>query len=189
MAEERKHNYVDQENYKARTAALITTARKRKKLQKKQVAEMMGATERWVWAVEAKRHAISYEYAAMMAEVLECPQLMQMVDSLRSKSCPVCFVTFIDTTAAMKKEYCKVLCTRVDVQRREREYQGRWKDRKVMKANGEIRVFTRRYLDAKKAIDAYCRSCEPEGLCRTEDCPLRAQSPLPLARSATMRIA
>jgi hypothetical protein len=30
------------------------------------------------------------------------------------------------------------------------------------------------------AIEDMCRSCEPEGLCRTPECPLRAVSPLSL---------
>lgn len=29
------------------------------------------------------------------------------------------------------------------------------------------------------AVEAMCRSCEPEGLCRNEECPLRSVSPLP----------
>jgi len=36
-----------------------------------------------------------------------------------------------------------------------------------------------------EAVDAMCRSCEPEGLCRDDVCPLRAFSPLPLAGSYT----
>ena len=189
MAEELKKNYVDKDLYKDRTAPLITAARKKKRMQKKQLAELVDSSDRWIWAVEAKKHAISYEMAARIAEALDSPQLMQAVTAMRTKTCLICGASYIDTTNTMRKEYCRSLCTRVDVQRKEREYQGQWKDRKVMKANGEARVFSRRYLDAKKAIDAYCRSCEPEGLCRTEDCPLRSQSPLPLARSATMKIA
>jgi hypothetical protein len=30
------------------------------------------------------------------------------------------------------------------------------------------------------AIGAMCRACEPEGVCRDEDCPLRPFSPLPV---------
>jgi len=36
-----------------------------------------------------------------------------------------------------------------------------------------------------EAIDTMCRTCEPEGLCRDDGCPLRAFSPLPLAGSYT----
>lgn len=36
-----------------------------------------------------------------------------------------------------------------------------------------------------EAIDTMCRTCEPEGLCRDGECPLRAFSPLPLAGSYT----
>lgn len=32
----------------------------------------------------------------------------------------------------------------------------------------------------RELIDAMCRGCEPEGLCRTAECPLRPASPLPL---------
>lgn len=38
--------------------------------------------------------------------------------------------------------------------------------------------------DRQAAIDAMCRDCEPEGLCRTAACPLRAFSLLPLSKKA-----
>jgi transcriptional regulator with XRE-family HTH domain len=34
------------------------------------------------------------------------------------------------------------------------------------------------------AVRDYCGACEPEGVCRTADCPLRPVSPLPLVGSA-----
>lgn len=33
--------------------------------------------------------------------------------------------------------------------------------------------------ERQDAIDAFCASCEPEGLCRTAECELRGFSPLP----------
>lgn len=40
----------------------------------------------------------------------------------------------------------------------------------------------KKWLDRQAAIDAMCADCEPEGLCRTPDCPLRPYSPLPLSK-------
>lgn len=40
----------------------------------------------------------------------------------------------------------------------------------------------RKSADRQAAIDAMCRDCEPEGLCRTPECPLRGFSPLPLSK-------
>lgn len=40
----------------------------------------------------------------------------------------------------------------------------------------------RKSADRQAAIDAMCRDCEPEGLCQTAECPLRAFSPLPLSK-------
>jgi hypothetical protein len=53
------------------------------------------------------------------------------------------------------------------------------------KRHARFSTFERRIAGLHGAIDDMCRACEPEGLCRTEDCPLRAFSPLPLAGSYT----
>lgn len=53
------------------------------------------------------------------------------------------------------------------------------------KRHAKITKAQRRLDGYAEAIDAMCRGCEPEGLCRTAECPLRAFSPLPLAGSFT----
>lgn len=53
------------------------------------------------------------------------------------------------------------------------------------KRHAKFTKLQRRIDGQAEAIDAMCRSCEPEGLCREEECPLRAFSPLPLAGSYT----
>lgn len=38
-----------------------------------------------------------------------------------------------------------------------------------------------RVAKMERAIVTFCRECEPDGICRTAECPLRAFSPFPLA--------
>ena len=49
-------------------------------------------------------------------------------------------------------------------------------------ARARIDESARQVATLHAAIDAMCRSCEPEGTCRDEACALRPVSPLPLAR-------
>jgi transcriptional regulator with XRE-family HTH domain len=39
------------------------------------------------------------------------------------------------------------------------------------------------------AIDAFCLGCEPEGMCRTPECPLQPFSPLPLMQQHRLGVA
>jgi hypothetical protein len=40
-------------------------------------------------------------------------------------------------------------------------------------------AYFKRRMDAySKAIEAFCQACEPDGFCKTADCPLRDVSPL-----------
>lgn len=53
------------------------------------------------------------------------------------------------------------------------------------KRHARVRTVQRRVDAYAEAVDAMCRSCEPEGLCQQPECPLRAFSPLPLAGTYT----
>lgn len=53
------------------------------------------------------------------------------------------------------------------------------------KRHRKLTMFQRRLDAYAESIDAMCRGCEPEGLCRTPECPLRAFSPLPLRGTYT----
>ncbi|MEW6223231.1 MAG: helix-turn-helix transcriptional regulator [Chloroflexota bacterium] len=48
------------------------------------------------------------------------------------------------------------------------------------KRHARFATYQRRIDGLQGSIDEMCRSCEPEGLCQTPDCPLRAFSPLPI---------
>lgn len=58
---------------------------------------------------------------------------------------------------------------------------GRRRYQEVARLRSGIRVVQERSADQAAAIAAMCAACEPQGVCRTPDCPLRVFSPLPLA--------
>jgi hypothetical protein len=99
------------------------------------------------------RYLPSLERAAQMADILDAPAILEMTRSASVGTCLVCMTPFARN--ATRRNYCSVRC-RTDYAKGVRRT-----DRPV----------------SEQAIAAYCRGCEPEGLCRTEDCALRAFSP------------
>lgn len=49
---------------------------------------------------------------------------------------------------------------------------------------GRLRRISNRLNVHMAAVEAFCHGCEPEGLCRDNECPLRAVSPLPFVPMA-----
>lgn len=108
------------------------------------------------------------ESAKAIADVLGDEQLVHIVVDARTYTCPVDGRRFTYDGEG-PRVYCSIDCQRVSEKQR---------------AGQNVRVVTtglkRRLATFAGAVDAMCRSCEPEGQCRTADCPLRAVSPLPL---------
>ncbi len=135
------------------------------------------------------------EAAAALASVLEWPKLAELVTAARTHPCRRCGGSFVNEGGNQgAKRYCSVDCRAIA----ERERQAQTRNRQAGQTNdgrrryqalallrSGIRIAEERSQTLVAAIAAMCASCEPEGLCRTEDCPLRAFSPLPLQRHGT----
>lgn len=111
----------------------------------------------------------SIRYADAAADVLEWPQLRTIAVKALSKRCgrASCRKRFMATSRhRLDARFCSPACQMANTKARF--------EAKKRKA-GQAR------MDAlERAITAFCRSCEPEGICRTSDCLLRGFSPLPL---------
>jgi ribosomal protein S27AE len=149
--------------------------------------------------------------AARLAEALDWPKLLAISTDARRKRCPRCGASYVDATGAGNRQYCSPDCRLVDSQLRkpapalvlhdavraatEARLAGEYERvtlRATLDAVHEYEAATMRQRDrvdgqerrlraVVAGIEAMCRACEPEGLCRTPECPLRAFSPLPEA--------
>lgn len=129
------------------------------------------------------------EAAATLARVLEWPKLLEIVREARTRACVRCRREFrTEGGNSGRKIYCSPACRTVAAQdkiaSRRLRRGGQTDDRRqtqaaIARLRSGIRIAEDRAGELGAAIDAMCGSCEPEGICRTPDCPLRAFSPLP----------
>lgn len=108
--------------------------------------------------------------AGLLADALDWPGLVELMVELRTSACTVCGATFVDGTNALRQLYCTPACGITIQNRKRRDSRG---DAGILERN--------RLATLQQAVAAYCRGCEPAGLCRDAECPLRPVSPLPLA--------
>lgn len=117
-----------------------------------------------------------HELAVRLADVLDTPGLAEISVAIRSKRCALCGTCFLDSSKRVQRLYCGAMCMRSAHSSRQREREhGRRED--------HSRLLRNRLDVLQDAVDAFCRSCEPEGLCRDAACPLRSASPLPLYKA------
>lgn len=132
--------------------------------------------------------------ALAIAEVLDWPKLARIIEEARTFVCarPGCGRTYRHEGGGPRK-YCTPSCVeqaRVQAMASKRLRQAgqtgntRHSSAAIARLRSAARIADERAVMAETAIGAYCRECEPEGLCRQADCPLRAFSPLPLATRA-----
>lgn len=132
------------------------------------------------------------EAASTLAEVLRWPRLREIVVEARTKACARCGRPFHNDGGNMgAKRYCSPECREVAASdaaatRRTRQAgqtgDGRRRYQALARLRSGIRIAEAKTAELRGAVDAMCRSCEPEGVCRTADCPLRGFSPLPLGQ-------
>lgn len=131
--------------------------------------------------------------AIKLAEVLDWPQLSIIVREARTSTCqrPGCGRTFISEAGHVRK-YCSARCRQLV-----HDYDLRYTHatRKKVVTEDELEHRVQQFLAEqaaqhdellahRTAVASMCNDCEPEGYCRTADCPLRSVSPLPLQRTA-----
>lgn len=137
------------------------------------------------------------ETAIVLAETLHWPKLRAIVIRSRTATCvrTGCERTFRNEGGS-RKIYCSEICRRIAenvriAQRRNRQA-GQGANGKETPARRHAEAMARmrsglaiaedRARMLEQAIAAMCGECEPERICRTEECLLRPFSPLPLAR-------
>lgn len=127
--------------------------------------------------------------AVKMGEVLDWPLLGKIAMEGRTGTCqrPGCGRTFV-TEGGKARMYCSPRCYSLV-----HEYDLSFAHARRKKLGSEEAVLRQEAAEGRAAVEelvelrhsvaSMCKLCEPEGICRTPDCPLRIVSPLPLARA------
>lgn len=172
---------MTRDEFKTRWGTAIRKQRDGRGLTREQVASAIGIYERSLWAIEKGRTLCEYKIAVDLCEYLGTPALMAQMVEFRTRVCDVCGKRYLDTTNVTVKRSCSKACRGVDNQRKVREDNRRRANRAVAQARGEAQMLRSRFTVYVAAVEAMCKGCEPEGICRTPSCELRTVSPLPIS--------
>jgi transcriptional regulator with XRE-family HTH domain len=170
----------------------LVKARTARGIPRKELHRVTGIGINSLIGYEAGATLPKLEAARALAETLRWPRLAEMIVAARTFTCARtgCQQTFRNDTGAPRR-YCSADCQQVQEQLRKAAAANRaagragvWSSRdaaatKSLRAG--LAIADERVAVLTSAIEAMCAGCEPEGLCRTPECPLRAHSPLPLA--------
>lgn len=115
-----------------------------------------------------------HETVVRLAEYLDWDPLVKASLAARLRTCEVCGREFYADQRRARK-FCSVRCNSTAVIRRRKVKQREERALSSQAKGARLALF-------QEAVAAYCRGCEPEGLCRDAACALRPCSPLPLAR-------
>lgn len=141
------------------------------------IAEETGIAPSTIYKIRNGNRVPAIQTGARLAEVLDMPILGLAVIEMRTKQCFVCTGTYVDHGRQNTAKCCGVKCGRSLRQRKERQASSEY--------YGRLHVIARRRMDKyTRAVLAFCRACEPEGMCRNASCELRPVSPLPLKANA-----
>ena len=135
------------------------------------------------------------ETIARIADALDAPGIVEAYREVRETTCGECERAFIPGARWGRARFCSRRC-------RQKHHSRIWSAKRRVKDDVRLRIVVLglrssiRGLDSeiaeqgdalavyRAAVDAFCRSCEWSGVCRTPDCELRPVSPLPLATEA-----
>jgi len=122
-----------------------------------------------------------------LCEALDRPGLMAHILPAFTRDCIVCTSPFVDSV--MRREgsrryrmTCSVRCGRTWARRMKKKDNDRRSGRTITMLRHRLELYQERTV-------AFCKSCEPLGVCRNDGCELREVSPLPFIpmSSATRR--
>lgn len=137
--------------------------------------------------------------ATELAEALDWAKLRELVLKARTRTCARkgCGRTFVNDVGSEARKYCAPPCRRIagnlkqaEARARSAGQTGSFQARRahVQRLRSAVRIADERVQLLTIVIAAMCGDCEPDGLCRTADCPLRLFSPLPLSDRAQLPV-
>jgi len=150
----------------------LRRARAQRGFSRAEVSRQVGIGPSALWYYERGENLPQLENAQRLSAALGAPVLIEIVIESRTGACVECGRAFTHRNGRNRR-YCSSVCQ--SVAQKLREAKGTTRQRAVS-AERQRDLLT-------SLIEQMCRTCEPEGLCRDEECPLRQASPLPMART------
>lgn len=118
-----------------------------------------------------------HETAVRLADALDWNSLIAISRKVHEATCQLCEKTFV--SAAYNPHitrYCSEECARSANTRN-----------KAADHYETVRLERSKLRRMQAAINDFCNGCEPEGLCRDNECPIRPHSPLPFIPLSKVR--
>lgn len=146
------------------------------------LADESGISVSALYQMKNGRRTVTVASAHLLATILEDDRLVAAAIEMRTKACEVCGAAYVDNARTHNSHVCGKQCASVKRSRQQRVAY-------VAERNRTATVQERRMKIYSEAVLAFCRACEPEGVCRDQTCGLRPVSPLRLRKPTTVRVA
>ncbi len=150
------------------------------------LAQEMGVPRETVYGWKTRGMVPFVKNAAKLATLLDSPAIATMILEIRTKKCQACGKVFT-VDGVGRKHNTAVACSRkcgyrrTKILERAQRQDGIIRERWTLETQMEEARAERD--KARAAIRRFCLSCEWDGICKTPECELRDESPLPLAKA------
>jgi transcriptional regulator with XRE-family HTH domain len=145
------------------------------------LAAEAGLSAQTISNLRRARNQPSIRAAAALADVLDWPKLLTVAERARRRPCRVCGQEYVTIhNSQTRRVYCGHRCQQVHWNRQ--AALGRQRKRRKVEKAASFRLQA-----AQKAVAAFCRSCQWDGVCRDDSCELRPVSPLPFIALSSVK--
>ena len=153
------HTFSNDQPQAQEFARALRRAMAHRGVNQKMLAAAMGANIGSVGHWYRGNRLITPQNADRVAEALDWPAGRALLLRLRTKACADCGRDFVDTWRMGKALYCSKVCQNRAHNLRQRGGKAALSQRRLSRET----LFT-------ETLDAFCRSCEPPGICHTPEC-------------------
>ncbi len=150
-----------------RFALELRTAMEKRDVTNRALSEAIGVSNAHIVRLRFGRSLPFLASAIKLADALDWPQLVDIVRKARAIQCVVCSRFVVTESTGSARRYCSPECRIVAV--------------KSGRAGKPVTIVHAKLTMYAEAVDSFCLDCNPTGLCHDGACPLRSESPLPLA--------
>lgn len=158
-------------------AAIIRKALSDGRVDLRDLVEASGISRDHLRKMIAGQVSGSLEAWTKVCDALDRPGLMAHIIPYFTRTCIVCTSPYVDSVirnegSSRYRRTCSTRCGDTYANRM-------WQARNNQRSANRMTVVRRRLELYQRLTVAFCKSCEPLGVCRNDGCELRGVSPLP----------